>query len=116
MRKWRAALLLIALPACGLSPLAAQVAPPAKGATPSVTDELRVASEAKCWTDWSEAAAVVRRETLMPVERVNKLARDRHPGAEIIKVTLCEEHGKFVYRLVLREKQGQLKSELLDAR
>ena len=116
MRKWQTALLILALSALGLSPLAAQVAPPAQRATPSVTRGAGVAADAKCWADWSEAAVIVRRETLMPVERVNKLARDRHPGAEVIKVTLCEEHGKFVYRLVLREKHGQLKSELLDAR
>ena len=116
MRKWQTALLILTISVCGQSPLAAQVAPPAQGATPSVTQEARVAPEAKCWADWSEAAVIVRREALMPIERVNKLARDKHPGADIIKVTLCEEHGKFVYRLVLREKQGQLKSELLDAR
>jgi uncharacterized membrane protein YkoI len=78
--------------------------------------DARVVAEAKCWSDWSEAAVIVRRETLMPVERVNKLAREKHPGAEIIKVTLCEEVGKFVYRVVLRQRQGQLQSVLLDAR
>jgi uncharacterized membrane protein YkoI len=105
MRKWQTLLFTLAASAWGVSPLAAQEAQPT-----------RAVPDAKCWTDWSEAAVIVRRETLMPVERANKLARDKHPGAEIIKVTLCEEHGKFVYRLVLREKQGQLKSELLDAR
>jgi uncharacterized membrane protein YkoI len=78
--------------------------------------DARIVAEAKCWSDWSEAAVIVRRETLMPVERVNKLARDKHPGAEIIKVTLCEEVGKFVYRVVLRQRQGQLQSVSLDAR
>jgi uncharacterized membrane protein YkoI len=76
----------------------------------------RIGTEPKCWPDWSEAAVIVRRETLMPVERVNKLARDKHPGAEIIKVTLCEEDGKFMYRVVLRERQGHLQSVILDAR
>jgi uncharacterized membrane protein YkoI len=78
--------------------------------------EARITTEAKCWTDWAEAAVIVRRETLIPVERVNKLAREKHPGAEIIKVTLCEEVGKFVYRVVLKQRQGQLQSVLLDAR
>lgn len=73
-------------------------------------------AETKCWTDWSEAALIARREVLTPIERINKLARDKHPGAEVIKVTLCEEQGKFVYRLLLRERQGQVKSELMDAR
>jgi hypothetical protein len=31
-------------------------------------------------------------------------------------VTLCEEQSRFVYRLLLRDRQGHVKSELLDAR
>jgi uncharacterized membrane protein YkoI len=98
-------------------PLAAQVAPPASSAPlDSPAQEARGAPETKCWTDWSEASAVVRREALLPVERISKLANAKYPGASIIKLTLCEEQGKFVYHLLLRERQGQLKSELLDAR
>jgi uncharacterized membrane protein YkoI len=116
MRKWQMALLIVATLVCGPALAPAQPTLPTQEAAPGGKQEPRVAPEVKCWADWSDAAVIVRREALMPVERVNKIARDKHPGADIIKVTLCEEHGKFVYRLVLREKQGQLKSELLDAR
>jgi uncharacterized membrane protein YkoI len=105
---WAAPLLAIAPLIGGTFPAAAQSTEP--------TQEARAVAVAKCWTDWSDAAVIVRRETLMPIERANKFARDKHPGAEVIKVTLCEEQGKFVYRLLLRERQGQLKTELLDAR
>jgi uncharacterized membrane protein YkoI len=108
MQNWQYALLALTAVLCGAAPLAAQVTQP--------TQEARTIIDAKCWPDWSEAAVIVRRETLTPVERVSKLARDKHPGSEVIKVTLCEEQGKYVYRLLLRERQGQLKSELLDAR
>ena len=88
---------------------------PATAQVNQLRQEPRV-DDARCWSDWSEAAVIVRRETLTPVDRVTKLVRDKHPGGEIIKLTLCEERGKFVYRVVLREKQGQLKSELMDAK
>jgi uncharacterized membrane protein YkoI len=121
MQHWRNALIaLTILPLVlmigGTRPLAAQSAAesPDTHASPGPTPG--PAAEPKCWTDWSAAAAVVRRETLTSVERVSKLASEQFPGAEIIKVTLCEERGKFVYRLVLRERQGQLKSVLLNAR
>jgi uncharacterized membrane protein YkoI len=112
MRRWQnawwAPVLVVATMFGGNLPLAAQGTEP--------TQEARAVAGTKCWADWSDAAVIVRRETLMPIERANKFARDKHPGAEVIKVTLCEEQGKFVYRLLLRERQGQLKTELLDAR
>ncbi len=113
MHRWKTTLLALSLMIGGALPLAAQSAP-SQLMVPK--QEARAAPDAKCWADWSEAAVIVRRETLMPVERVSKLASAKHPGATVIKVTLCEEHSKFVYRLVLRDRQGQLKSELLDAR
>ena len=108
LNAWIASGLAVAVVIGGALPLAAQGTPPTRPA--------RATTEVKCWTDWSEAAVIVRREALMPVERANKAASDKHPGAEVIKVTLCEEQGKFVYHLLLREPRGQLKTELLDAR
>jgi uncharacterized membrane protein YkoI len=118
MTNWQMALLALALAMTGSMPSAAQVTR-SQMTTPQATDttqEARIPPDSKCWSDWSEAAVIVRRETLMPVERVSRLASAKHPGATIIKVTLCEEQSRFVYRLLLRDRQGQLKSELLDAR
>jgi uncharacterized membrane protein YkoI len=113
MRHHQLTLLALALIVGGSIPLAAQ-STPLQAIEP--TQEARVPPDSKCWTDWSDAAIIVRRETLMPVERVSKLAGAKHPGATIIKVTLCEEHGQFIYRLLLLDRQGLVKSELLDAR
>lgn len=116
MHKYKSARLTLAVLIFGATPLAAQVTSQVLAPGMDPTQSNRPHTETRCWADWSEAALIVRREALTPVERVNKLARERHPGAEVIKVTLCEEQGKFVYRLLLRERQGQIKSELLDAR
>jgi uncharacterized membrane protein YkoI len=115
MHIFNSARLALAFLAVVVTPLAAQGT--SQALTPGLMPQnSQPTAETKCWTDWSEAAQIVRREALTPIERVNQLARDKHPGAEVIKVTLCEEHGKFVYRLLLRERRGQVKSELLDAR
>jgi uncharacterized membrane protein YkoI len=118
MQTWHMTALALTMMVGVATPIIAQTTTPAM-TTPAMTtppQDLRAGPDVKCWTDWSEAASIVRRETLMPVERVSQLAAAKYPGANIIKVTLCEEHGKFVYHVLLRERQGQLKSELLDAR
>ncbi len=70
----------------------------------------------KCFTSWSEAAPIVKREALAAVEQVSALARTSLTGAKIMKTTLCEEHGRYVYHLVVREAAGQLKMMAVDAR
>ena len=60
----------------------------------------------KCFTSWSEAAPIVKREALAAVEQVSALARTSLTGAKIMKTTLCEEHGRYVYHLVVREQRG----------
>lgn len=70
----------------------------------------------KCFTSWSEAAPIVKRESLAAVEHVSALARPTLSGAEIIKTTLCEEKGRYVYHLVVREAAGHLKLVAVDAR
>ena len=70
----------------------------------------------KCFTSWSDAAPVVKRESLAAVERVSALARPSLSGAEIVRTTLCEEQGRYVYHLVVRESKGQLRTVSVDAR
>jgi uncharacterized membrane protein YkoI len=70
----------------------------------------------RCFATWSEADTVARREALVAVEQVSTLARSSLSGAEVVKSTLCEEGGRYVYRLVVREAKGQLKTINVDAR
>ena len=69
----------------------------------------------RCYDDWSSAAPIVRREELMPTKDVNDLARARKLG-DLVRITLCERRGQFVYRLVLLEPKGRLIEQIVDAR
>lgn len=69
----------------------------------------------RCYDDWSSAAPIVRREELMPTKDVNEQARARKLG-DLVRITLCERRGQFVYRLVLLEPKGRLVEQIVDAR
>lgn len=72
------------------------------------------AARAECLSDWGAAAEVVRENGLQTVEQLSKMSPQQLKG-QIIKVTLCEEGGRFVYRLVVRDGAGQMKNVVLDA-
>ena len=74
----------------------------------------RAAAEA-CYADWSDAAPIVRRQGLATVEALARLARPQISG-DIVKTTLCEESGGFVYRLLIRDHNGQLTNRTVSAR
>lgn len=68
-----------------------------------------------CIADWSVAAGVVRKEGLITVEQLLQLAKKSGAG-DIVRTTLCEGGGSFVYRIVVKDGKGQLKSIVVDAR
>ncbi len=66
-----------------------------------------------CLADWGKAGEIVRQQGLQTVEQLTKM-----PGVvagEIVKATLCAEQGGYVYRLVVRDKAGQLKNVVVSA-
>ncbi len=71
-------------------------------------------ARAECLNDWGAAAEVVRANGLQTVEQLSKMWPQQLKG-QIIKATLCEEGGRFVYRLVVRDGAGQMKNVVLDA-
>ena len=73
------------------------------------------AQNAGCFADWSVAAPIVRREKLLSVEQLNELARSRIAG-DLLRTTLCEDGGRFVYRLLVRDAKGVIQSMVVDAR
>lgn len=68
-----------------------------------------------CFNDWSVAAPIVLKEGLVTVEQLTPRARDKFKG-DIVKVTLCQENGAYVFRLVVRGAAGDLKTVTVDAK
>ena len=75
---------------------------------------LAAAQEDKCY-EWTEAAPIVRREKLVSAKDLHEQARQRLDG-ELIRITLCEEKGNFIYKLVLQGGGGKLRYMSVDAR
>ncbi len=71
------------------------------------------AADGDCYPDWSVAAGIVEAEKLVTVDKLISGAKTSIPG-DIVKTTLCEEGGKYVFRLVVRNK-GSLKTVTVDA-
>ncbi len=69
----------------------------------------------KCFSNWSEAAQVVKKEQLVDVEQLNRFAQARL-GGKIVRSTLCAIGQRFLYRVVVRPANGPLKSLAIDAR
>lgn len=71
-------------------------------------------ADSRCINDWSEAAPIVRREGLYTVEKLTREASGNIKG-NIIKTTLCQDDGTWVFRLIVRVK-GNLKVMTVDAK
>jgi uncharacterized membrane protein YkoI len=73
------------------------------------------ATESSCFVEWSDAAPVVEQERLTSARSVHDLAR-RHVLGDLMRITLCREAGSFVYRLLVRDRDGRLTKVKVDAR
>jgi uncharacterized membrane protein YkoI len=85
--------------ACGLSAAPAAASP----------------QTARCFDNWSEAALIVGREALTSAKTVHEAARERRMG-DLVRITLCQEAGRYVYRLVLHVPAGRVVNMTVDAR
>ncbi len=68
-----------------------------------------------CFADWSSAAPIVQSEVLVSVRDIHVHAR-AHGLGEVVRVTLCRDDGRYVYRLLLRAPTGQIAPMTVDAR
>lgn len=68
-----------------------------------------------CVSDWSLAAPIVKAQGLVPVEDLSRLSRKKLDG-EILTTTLCETGSGYVYRLVVKGKDGKIRSQSVDAK
>lgn len=90
------------------------VAASAVGAAMVLSAPERV-SAATCLSNWAEAAQVVTREKLVTVEALTALTRNLLAG-DLVRTSLCEENGRYVYKIVVREPGGSLRNLAVDAR
>lgn len=73
------------------------------------------ATDSTCYGEWSDAAPIVAREQLRAVREVQELARSYLTG-DLIRITLCREEERFVYRVLIRDQNGRISNLKLDAR
>ncbi len=68
----------------------------------------------ECLADWGIAGEIVRRQGLVTVDEV---AREILPGGrgQILKSTLCRKGTGYVYKVVVRDGKGQLRSMVVPA-
>lgn len=71
--------------------------------------------DADCIEDWSVASGIVAAEKLKPVEELSPLVGQALNGV-IVRTLLCREGGKYLYRIVVRDRRGKLSKHKVDAR
>jgi len=74
-----------------------------------------VGESMRCYEDWSDAAPIVLREKLIPTRELQSWARKRLKG-NVIRVTLCQDGERYVYRVLVREPKGRIRNRTIEAR
>jgi len=74
-----------------------------------------VGQSMRCYDDWSDAAPIVLREKLTPAREIQSWARKRLKG-NVIRVTLCQDGERYVYRVLVREPKGRISNRMIEAR
>jgi uncharacterized membrane protein YkoI len=80
---------------------------------PGAAQPVRAAEH--CIEDWSTALPVVKEERLATVEAVTDLAKGKVKG-DLVKVTLCQQGQRWVYRLLMRGAGGKHAPVYVDAK
>jgi len=68
-----------------------------------------------CIKDWTAAQAIVRENKLARVEQLSAQAAQYGLGA-VVRVRLCRERDGYVYRVILRDRNGRLKRHVTAAK
>lgn len=72
------------------------------------------AARADC-VPWKSAGAIISQNSLVPGDVVYQKVQSK-TGGKVISATLCENGGKFVYKMVVLGKKGDVKNITVDAR
>ena len=68
-----------------------------------------------CFTDWSAARTIIAEKKLRTLDELTKTA-PLELGGEIVRSTFCQSETGYVYKLVIRTKDGQIKSLNVEAK
>jgi hypothetical protein len=74
-----------------------------------------IGQSVRCFDDWSDAAPIVQREKLLPAREIHTWARKRLKG-NVVRVTLCQDGERYIYRVLLREPKGRMRNRTVEAR
>ncbi len=83
-------------------------------ALPAVTKPAAALEGSTCFNDWSDAAPIVARERLRAASDLQIQARTRF-DRDLVRITLCQLDGNYVYRLLLRDANGRISPLTVDA-
>jgi len=64
---------------------------------------------------WKSAGAIISQNALVPGNVIYQKVQSK-TGGKVISATLCENGGKFVYKIVVLGKKGDVKNLTVDAR
>jgi hypothetical protein len=67
-----------------------------------------------CYADWGAASQIVRQFKLMTVDQLAKEATGQL-GGQIVKTTLCKDGDDYIYKIVVRDAKGALKTVVMGA-
>lgn len=73
------------------------------------------AAKLSCLSDWSKASAIVSELGLAGVQELTEQAR-RTQQASVVRTVLCRQGATYVYRVVMKDRNGRLRTETVDAR
>jgi uncharacterized membrane protein YkoI len=73
-----------------------------------------VPAEAGC-VPWKSAGAIISQNSLVPGNVIYDKVQSK-TGGKVISATLCENGGKFVYKIVVLGKKGDVTNLTVDAR
>ena len=64
---------------------------------------------------WKSAAPIIAKNSLLPGNKVYDMVQSR-TGGKIIHASLCDEGGRFFYKLVVLGPKGDVSNVTVDAR
>ncbi len=76
--------------------------------------QTRTAWAETCYADWGAASQIVKQFKLMTVDQLAKEASGQL-GGQIVKTTLCKDGDDYIYKIVVRDAKGALKTVVMGA-